>query len=107
MIGQAPDATLWQVHALYSNASIDAGRVAAPVSPIHLATEKIRVNNAGAAVRVLRVKQVIERTGLSRSTVYALLKSDPTFPRKIQLSARTTGIIESDLDAWIASRARQ
>lgn len=56
------------------------------------------------ALRILRVKEVVERTGLSRSTVYTLMKSDPTFPKKVQLSTRTTGIIEQQLDAWIASR---
>lgn len=55
--------------------------------------------------RVLRIKEVVERTGLSRSTVYVLMKSDPTFPKKVGLSARTIGVIEHQLDAWIASRA--
>ncbi|MCS6500724.1 AlpA family phage regulatory protein [Burkholderia thailandensis] len=55
--------------------------------------------------RVLRIKEVVERTGLSRSTVYVLMKTDPTFPKKVGLSARTTGVIEHQLDAWIASRA--
>ncbi|AIV49376.1 helix-turn-helix transcriptional regulator [Burkholderia pseudomallei] len=54
--------------------------------------------------RVLRIKEVVERTGLSRSTIYVLMKSDPTFPKKVGLSARTTGVIEHQLDAWIASR---
>lgn len=55
--------------------------------------------------RVLRIKDVIDRTGLSRSTLYALMKSDPTFPKKVSLSVRTTGVIEQQLDAWIAMRA--
>ncbi|WP_244098391.1 helix-turn-helix transcriptional regulator [Burkholderia ambifaria] len=54
--------------------------------------------------RVLRIKEVVKRTGLSRSTIYVLMKSDPTFPKKVGLSARTTGVIEHQLDAWIASR---
>lgn len=55
--------------------------------------------------RVLRIKDVINRTGLSRSTLYALMKSDPAFPKKVSLSPRTTGLIEHQLDAWIALRA--
>jgi predicted DNA-binding transcriptional regulator AlpA len=58
-----------------------------------------------SGARVLRIKEVVERTGLSRSTVYVLMKSDPTFPKKVALSARTTGIIEHQLDVWITSRA--
>lgn len=55
--------------------------------------------------RVLRIKDVVQRTGLSRSTVYMLMKNDPAFPKKVSLSARTTGVIESQLDVWIALRA--
>lgn len=55
--------------------------------------------------RVLRIKDVINRTGLSRSTLYVLMKSDPAFPKKVSLSPRTTGVIEHQLDAWIGLRA--
>jgi prophage regulatory protein len=57
------------------------------------------------ALRILRMKQLIERTNLSRATLYVLMGSDPTFPRKIKLTARSVGFLESDVDAWIASRA--
>lgn len=58
------------------------------------------------ALRILRMKQLIERTGLSRATLYVLMASDPTFPRKVKLTARSIGFLESDVDAWIASRAQ-
>lgn len=57
------------------------------------------------ALRILRMKQLIERTQLSRATLYGLMGSDPTFPRKIKLTARTVGWLETEVDAWIASRA--
>ncbi|MBB6580910.1 AlpA family phage regulatory protein [Ralstonia solanacearum] len=57
------------------------------------------------ALRVLRVKQLVERTNLSRATLYVLMSSDPTFPPKIKLTARSVGFLESDVDAWITSRA--
>ena len=62
-------------------------------------------NSIPPGARVLRIKDVINRTGLSRSTLYTLMKSDPTFPRKVSLSPRTSGVIEHQLDAWIALRA--
>lgn len=58
------------------------------------------------ALRILRMKQLIERTNLSRATLYVLMSSDPTFPRKIKLTARSVGFLESEVDAWIASRAQ-
>ncbi|CAM8819573.1 prophage CP4-57 regulatory family protein [Burkholderia pseudomallei MSHR5613] len=57
------------------------------------------------ALRILRMKQMRERTGLSRATLYVLMSTDPTFPAKINLTARTIGWLESEVDAWIASRA--
>lgn len=57
------------------------------------------------ALRILRMKQLIERTQLSRATLYILMASDPSFPRKIKLSARTVGYLENEVDAWISSRA--
>ncbi|NKA75006.1 AlpA family phage regulatory protein [Ralstonia solanacearum] len=58
------------------------------------------------APRILRVKQLVERVSLSRATVYVLMATDPTFPRKIRLTARSVGFLESDVDAWIATRAQ-
>lgn len=58
------------------------------------------------ALRILRMKQLIERTRLSRATLYVLMATDPTFPRKVKLTARSIGFLESDVDAWIASRAQ-
>ena len=57
------------------------------------------------ALRILRMKQLMERTNLSRATLYVLMSSDPTFPRKIKLTARSIGFLESDVNEWIASRA--
>lgn len=57
------------------------------------------------ALRILRMKQLIERTGLSRATIYMLMK-DPAFPSKIQLTARTIGVYEHQFEAWLGSRSQ-
>lgn len=57
------------------------------------------------ALRILRIKQLVERTNLSRATLYVLMASDPTFPKKIKLTARSIGFLESEVDAWITARA--
>lgn len=66
------------------------------------------------AIRVLRLKLVLERVGVSRSTVYDWMnlnspRHDPTFPHPIRLSGGSgrcgaIGWIESDLYRWIDSR---
>ncbi|CAN7225209.1 helix-turn-helix transcriptional regulator [Pseudomonas umsongensis] len=66
------------------------------------------------AARVLRLKLVLERVGVSRSTVYDWMnlnspRHDPSFPHPIKLSSGSgrcgaVGWIESDLCRWIDSR---
>ena len=84
------NAAMRQRNPLYSGTSIEANSIAQQI---------------GKALRILRMKQLIERLQLSRATVYVLLASDPSFPRKIKLTARTVGWLETEVDAWIASRA--
>jgi len=52
---------------------------------------------------ISRLPKVIQKTGLSRSTIYALL-SRGEFPKPIKLSPRTIGWLESDIDAWLDAR---
>lgn len=59
--------------------------------------------------RVLRLKQVVELTGLSRSKIYDMLdqkstRHDPTFPRSIHLTACSVGWLAHELDTWVESR---
>ena len=53
--------------------------------------------------RIERLPSVIERTGLSRSSIYALIPKDE-FPKPVKLSARAIGFISEEVDAWIATR---
>lgn len=60
--------------------------------------------------RILRLKRMKEKTGISGSSIYNKLNPrskyyDETFPKPIRLGASSVGWIESDVDAWIASRA--
>lgn len=56
-----------------------------------------------STLRVLRLKNVIHKTGLSRSTIYLHLKSGE-FPPSICLGSKSIGWLESDIDNWITSR---
>ena len=53
--------------------------------------------------RILRMPQVRERTGLSRSTVYRLLEQG-RFPTPISLSQNAVGWPEPVIDAWLRER---
>ncbi|MFI3221567.1 MAG: AlpA family transcriptional regulator [Methylococcaceae bacterium] len=53
---------------------------------------------------IIRLPRTIQKTGLSRSTIYTLI-SRGEFPTRIKLSIRVMGFYEADIDAWIAERA--
>lgn len=55
------------------------------------------------ALCILRRKQVQERIGLGRSSLYALIAANQ-FPRPVQLSTRAVGWREGDVTAWLESR---
>lgn len=65
------------------------------------------------ALRILRRKQLEERTGLSRSTIYARLNPkspsyDPTFPKPIELGHGMqnppVGWVESEVEAYLVAQ---
>lgn len=59
--------------------------------------------------RILRRKQVEERTGLSRSTIYQRIE-DGRFPRQIALGSgkhAPVGWIESEVDDWIEEHIKR
>ena len=60
-------------------------------------------HDAMAKEKFLRLPEVRTRTGLSRSTIYALIGRDE-FPRHVPLGMRCVGWLESEIDAWIATR---
>jgi prophage regulatory protein len=53
--------------------------------------------------RVVRFREVEDRVGLSRTTIWRL-ERDGKFPLRLKISARTVGWIESEIEAWIAGR---
>ena len=52
--------------------------------------------------RILRIEAVLERTGLSRSTLYRKVQ-DGTFPKQLKISERCAGWRASAVTAWLRS----
>jgi len=50
--------------------------------------------------RLLRLPEVKDKTGLSRSSIYAFAKSG-NFPKAISLGPRAVAWIESEITAWV------
>lgn len=58
------------------------------------------------ALKILRMRQLVEKLGISRSSIYAKINPrmpqyDPTFPLPITLGARSKGWSELDVDRWL------
>lgn len=56
-------------------------------------------------MRILRLPEVTERTGLSRTTIWRK-ERDGDFPQRVRLSANSVGWREAEVEAWIESRPR-
>jgi prophage regulatory protein len=50
--------------------------------------------------RILRLKTVLDRTGLSRSTLYRKIERG-TFPRQVRISERCVGWREAEIERWL------
>jgi prophage regulatory protein len=55
---------------------------------------------------VLRLSQVIFKSGLSRSSIYQQI-GEGTFPKQFNLGPRAVGWLESDIQEWINVRIQQ
>ncbi|OHV18606.1 AlpA family phage regulatory protein [Rhizobium sp. RMa-01] len=53
--------------------------------------------------KFLPIDEVVERTSLSRRTLYREI-SENRFPRSVQLTARRVGWPEVDINTWIANK---
>lgn len=67
-------------------------------------------------LRILRRKQVEERTGLSRSTIYARINPkspyyDPAFPKPVELGRGMqnppVGWVEEELDTYLVAQVEK
>ena len=67
-------------------------------------TPEVRAVKAAAhAERLIRLREVMTRTGRCRSSLYADIKSGK-FPRNLAIGARAVAWTESSISEWIAAR---
>ena len=66
-------------------------------------TESLKEPKTNPPTRFLRLREVLERTGLSRSTIYVRLDQG-RFPRPVSLGDRAVRWVEVEVDEWIAER---
>lgn len=54
-------------------------------------------------MRLIKLKEVIEKTSLGRSTIYEFMTKG-TFPKQVSLGAKSVAWVESEVDDWIMER---
>lgn len=54
-------------------------------------------------IRMLRLAQVIDTTGLGRSKIYQL-QAQGNFPKGVKITSRSVGWVEAEVQAWLARR---
>lgn len=57
-------------------------------------------------MRILRLRDVMEKTGLARSTVYKYIEAG-TFPKPIDLGGRSVGWVDEEINDWILEKISQ
>jgi prophage regulatory protein len=56
--------------------------------------------------KILRLPDVIERVGFSRSSIYASVNKG-TFPKPVKIGIRAVGWLESDVDVWLNAKVEK
>jgi prophage regulatory protein len=56
-----------------------------------------------ASLKILRLPQVCEVTGLCRSMIYQL-EADLRFPQRVKIGVRAVGWLDNEVNAWLLRR---
>ena len=61
------------------------------------------IRDSSSGPRLVRLGEVLERTGLSRTTIWRLERS-LEFPRRRRLGLRAVGWLSSEIEEWVLGR---
>lgn len=56
-------------------------------------------------IRMLRLSEVVERTGLGKTSIYQLQKAG-RFPRSVHLTAHSVRWIDGEIETWLIQQAQ-
>jgi prophage regulatory protein len=57
-------------------------------------------------VRLLRLPQVIDATGLGKTTIYAL-QAEGDFPMRVKVTTHSVAWVEEEVQAWLTARVER
>jgi prophage regulatory protein len=57
-------------------------------------------------MKLLRLKQVMDITGLGRSSIYNYMK-DGTFPKQVKITANLSAWVDSEIEEWVKHKIKE
>lgn len=57
-------------------------------------------------MRLIRLKEVMQITGLARSTVYKYI-AEEAFPKPVSLGERCVGWVDDEVQGWVVARVQE
>ncbi|SET71059.1 helix-turn-helix transcriptional regulator [Thalassotalea agarivorans] len=66
-------------------------------------TPKTQTAHAQSEDRIMRIQEIIEITGVSRSTIWRMERRGE-FPSRVPLGASSIGWLKSDIDTWLKTK---
>ena len=64
---------------------------------------RVTQDERGEKMKYLRIDEVVERVGLSKSTLWRLERANE-FPARRQISRGAVGWLDEEVEAWMRSR---
>ena len=61
---------------------------------------QITQDNQKKPKRIIRLSEVMKRTGKSRSSIYVGM-AEGSFPKKIKTGGKSIGFLENEIEEWI------
>jgi prophage regulatory protein len=57
-------------------------------------------------MKIIRLKQVMETTGLARSTIYKFIAAG-TFPKSVPLGGKSVGWVDEEIQEWVKAKIEE
>jgi prophage regulatory protein len=70
--------------------------------PSDAARASFEPTSRSAPIRILRLAQVIDMTGLGKTKIYEL-QAQGRFPMSVRITAHSVGWVEQEVQAWLAA----
>ena len=57
-------------------------------------------------MKLIRLRQVMQMTGLGRSSIYNYMK-DQSFPKQVKITSSLSAWVETEINEWIQDKVNQ